>query len=770
MHSDRALVFMAELPWWAIVLLALVSAAILFLTWRSYGRLKLRRRLALTALRLFAVAVAVMLILRPAVRDREVTYSKSSVVVLADASASMAVADEKDGPTRMERLRKWIQKSRGVFDSFRRNHKVTAAAFAKQLKPFGALESLDSLAADGTATRILRALEGVGSRVPPSELGAIIIVSDGADNGYLGRRLGLVNAKKADLLGKSTDKFLKGLGVPISVVPMGNPDKFRDLAVVRFAADPFAFVRNTIEVEAELLVSGYAGLKVPVLLKRAGAIISSRTVTLVKGKHRYRVGFKFVPDQIGTFHYTIEVPRQPEEVITNNNVQAFILKVIRDRIRVLQVAGRPTWDVRYLRRYLKKKPNVDLISFFILRTPTSMQLVPNHELSLIPFPTYELFSKELNSFDLVIFQNFNFRPYALAYLLENISRYVLKHGGGFAMLGGDLSFSAGEYANTPVAAILPIRLMGHQGPHQGGGSYMPTLTSAGRTHPITRLASSPGETARLWGTLPKLEGINLSPGSKSDAVVLMTHPTLKLSGQPLPVLAVAEAGRGRVMALTTDSSWLWYFADVGAGGDGRHYHTFWNNAIRWLIKDPELKRIRLSVKQELIPPGKPIPIKVKVYDRSYSPVKDATVTIVVTPINNAAKKRQWTGKTAGDGLARWDCPAFDKPLEAKVSATGWIDTREIGTDRAVLRVGQEAAERADVRPEPVLLSKIAAITGGRVLDPGKALPRDLPRRKPRIIRVDRLDFFNLWDHIVVLLLAILFLGAEWWFRRRWGYI
>src|SRR5207253_11368170 len=133
-------------------------------------------------------------------------------------------------------------------------------------------------------------------------------------------------------------------------------------------------------------------------------------------------------------------------------------KVIRDRVRVLLVVGRPSWDVRFLRQLLKRDPNVDLISFFILRTPGVHPRSSQDELSLIPFRTQEIFQEQLKTFDLIIFQNFNHRPYRMSQYLDGIAEYV-RDGGAFAMIGGDQSFSAGDYSGTPIEEILPMTLL-----------------------------------------------------------------------------------------------------------------------------------------------------------------------------------------------------------------------------------------------------------------------------------------------------------------------
>ena len=169
------------------------------------------------------------------------------------------------------------------------------------------------------------------------------------------------------------------------------------------------------------------------------------------------------------------------ERVLDNNAYAFTVQVIRDKIRVLQVVGRPSWDVRSLRSLLKRNPNVDLISFFILRTNESVDSARTHELSLIPFPTDELFYHELGSFDLVIFQNFTHRGFRISQYLPKIRDFV-KDGGGVVMIGGEQSFAGGGYANTAFASFLPVVMSPADKIHSD--RFVPELTDIGQVHPI----------------------------------------------------------------------------------------------------------------------------------------------------------------------------------------------------------------------------------------------------------------------------------------------
>ena len=178
--------------------------------------------------------------------------------------------------------------------------------------------------------------------------------------------------------------------------------------------------------------------------------------------------------------------------------------MIRDRVRVLHLSGRPSWDERFLRAMLRRDPNVDLVSFFILRTESDEQPWNRNDLSLIPFPTYEIFEEQLRSFDLVIFQNFNYAPYGVEPFLPNVRDYV-EGGGALAMVGGDLSFTSGGYGATALRDVLPVELPPTPPTMTGAGdadlttdTFRPRLTPEGRTHPVTSLLLDPRDNEQRW--------------------------------------------------------------------------------------------------------------------------------------------------------------------------------------------------------------------------------------------------------------------------------
>ena len=182
----------------------------------------------------------------------------------------------------------------------------------------------------------------------------------------------------------------------------------------------------------------------------------------------------------------------------------------------------------------------------------------------------------MKTFDLVVFQDFNFRPYQMAHYLPGIAQYV-REGGSFLMLGGETSFTEGDYAGTAIADILPVNLARGLPPTEA--EFIPKLTEHGRRHPVTELAPSDVRNTAAWAQLPALRGINRTT-LREDAQALLVHPEITdAMGNPAPVVAVREVERGRSMAVTADSTWEWTFAGAQAGRPSRAYDDFFQHAM-----------------------------------------------------------------------------------------------------------------------------------------------------------------------------------------------
>jgi uncharacterized membrane protein len=255
-------------------------------------------------------------------------------------------------------------------------------------------------------------------------------------------------------------------------------------------------------------------------------------------------------------------------------------------------------------------------------------------MSLIPFPYKEIFDDQLKSFDLLIFDNFNFKPYWVEPYLPGVRAYI-EAGGALAMVGGDLSFASGAYGESALHDVLPVELAGI--PRDGAASFStdtfrPRLTPEGRTHPVTSLSLDEKINESRWAALPQLTGINRVAGLRPGARALLVHPTQKSGdGKPAPVLATADVGKGRTLALLTDSAWNWGFQAAGAGDDGRAFQRFWEGAIRWLVRDPALTHLRIDLDKVEYRRGQTVSLRVRTLRADYSPAASVEVALELRP-------------------------------------------------------------------------------------------------------------------------------------------
>jgi len=729
------------LPAGVLALAALVLAGALVLTRRGLARTSPGRRLVLLGLRVLACAWLFFLLLQPTWLQRRLSPLRGRLAIVVDESESMSLAD--GGSSRRERVRRLLDAQAAALSDLQRRFDLEGYRFSDRLSP-APLEDL-ARAANGPATDILSALQQLAAaRTAERPLSGVVLISDGADNARL------FGAAGREGLPPAARDALEALGAPLNAIGVGEGGGV-DLSVQRVTADDFAFVRNAVRLEVEVSYAGPEPVEVPLILSDAGQTLAATRVVLSGGESR-RVTLSFLPDQVGDRVLDVSVPVLPGERTTANNRRRWLLKVIRDKLRVLHVVGRPSWDVRFLREALRQNPNLDLISFYILRTPQDAPGVSEDELSLIPFPVDKLFDEELRGFDAVIFQNFDYRPYQVGFFLDGIARYV-EEGGALWMIGGEQSFGAGGYARTPLANVLPVRL--GDGDDREVQEFSAQPTAAGMTHPI-------GERID-WRELPPLGSFHRARGLAPGAVALLAHPFETVDGAAAPLLAVRSVGRGRSAALLTDSVWRWRFWHAGRGGSAEPYTRLVDEVLRWLTRDPKMEPLELEAERGGSRPGEPLRLSLRARGapanaRARLEIQDAAGATV-----HAAEIAL---DESGRGEMAWPAPAGGA---FRARATLAAPDGAVQTAETALIVEEEGPERSRPEPRPDLLRALAARGGGVFEDIERADLAAVALRDEPAFRVEdatrALWLEQFWP--AGLLGALWF--AEWWLRRRWGF-
>ncbi|MCA9523280.1 MAG: hypothetical protein KC609_20030, partial [Myxococcales bacterium] len=669
--------------------------------------------------------------------------------------------------TRLGHTQQFLREHRAYLDRLARDNVLHIFGFSDKLRPLTLYAPQNDLHGTGTNTDFRATFDQLVQRFQGRDLGGVIVISDGIDTRSFKKR------GRRDQFSFEEYRQFTRLAAPIHTFGFVLDRNVKDVNVANVRYNDFAFIHNKLTIDATIEVIGVPAGSIELKLSERGRLIRKRSLRIDGKTERYQVSFDWVPRKIGTHIFALEAERLPGEVYHGNNTKRFVIKVLRDKIRVLQIAGRPTWDVRFMRSFLKENPNVDLISFFIMVNPLSVYRLSTFDTSLIPFPAQELFVEQLGSFDLVIFQDFNYGPFNTRLHLHRIRDYVLK-GGAFLMIGGERAFSAGDYHGTEITDILPIEIQPryHRVPPTDERDFRPRLTRDGRTHPITRLAFDAKENAEIWRRAPELEGLNTSLGLQSGALSLLSHPKLRFNGHRMPVAALREVKKGRTMVFMTDSSWFWKLPFAAQkGGSGTLYDRFWTNAVKWLIRDESLSLLRLTLSAAALKLSDAVTIGVRLFNPNYSPAKAQAIEIeILRWEDDAGSEKKVVQRIDGKTDDRGSWSQAMTPKEAGIYEIMVRATRNGRTETAsaTFLVSARNAEYDRVIADAEFLRLISKGTAGSFNDILGPLP-PLWFKKPRIEQLASRETFELWNLPIVFFTLILLLAGEWLLRRRLGY-
>ena len=721
-------------PLWLILLLFSLGFASVVIQYRlMLGRLGRFRALGLSLLRLGAISFLIAFALNPSLVAKKEHKVSPAIAILLDTSQSMGQPGRQGKASRLEEAKALLTEGRDPL-----------------------LKSLNE--------RFEVRLYGVGESLRTMEVKELADLKAHGMNGNLNEILKELNTKNtlALLLSDGNLKWNEGqpTNLPVITVPVGNPGEYKDILIKAVRAPSLVFRGREVTIDTTIKSYGYTGLTLPVLLKEGNKLITAKNTHINASPGEVTASLSFIPDEVGQKNLSISIPQQVGESLVSNNSVNLSVKVVRDKIRILMVSGNPSMNYRFMRTALKNDPSIDLLSFVILRTPSDILNVPTHEQSLIPFPVETLFSKEIKSFDLLIFDNFKYPLYLSPHHLESIREFV-RGGGGFATIGGPNLVNEGRYKVSPIEEILPVRFVEKED-YRSNSKAGVRLSRAGVLHPITRLSSDlTGDDAdrlNFWREMPPLDGFNLLE-AKSSATVLLESA----DGLPWPILTVSSYGNGRVLALATDYSWKWYMGMVAKGKGNHAYLRLMDRMVRWLTKDPSMDPVQIALPESAGSVDQEIEVRMKLREEDLSPNLRSMVSFSVfnpdgLKVESQIKPTGQSGEYLGSflpqkgGIYKLRVETSAGNLEESMVVTGLL-------------------ESLDAAPNHEQLKKVSVSTGGKFLSRGDGLLKEIEsyarKAESRFIEEKR---SSVWAKPFVMILVLGFLILEWYFRRRWGLV
>ena len=751
--SDLYLI--GALPLWLIALVGLAAAALLaqqFINLRQ--RLPLGQAAFLTLLRACVYAGLIFFLLGPALIDKRVTKLRRPLTLLVDTSQSMSfpasaksAAGDKGAKSRLDLVKEKLEAGpEPLIQRLNRDYDLRVIRFGTGLESI-APGSLERLRAQDPGTRLIELLQRA-ARDGAARSG-IVVFSDGITNGEM----------------KSLDGA--AIAAPVFTVGVGETEGFTDVRIAKLGAPEFAFRGREFKIDLTLQAFGMKGKSVPLFFNRGKNIITTRAIAIDADPFEQKVTLSFTPKELGTHAFSVSLPAQPGEQITQNNQKEFKVEVRRDKIRVLTLSGSPAWNYRFLRMAMKQDPLIELVSFVFLRTPTDTVDVPENQLSLIPFPIDDIFLEELKNFDVVVLDDFSHRAYFNPVYLERVRDFV-RDGGGLAMFGGSRAFDSGGYGDSALRDVLPVELDG-KGSYQSRGPVHAALTAAGKKHPITRLLPDPKVNEETWSKLPALSGLNQVRSVRGETLLTATGEGSQTGA---PLLAIGRFGKGRTLALMTDDAWRWNFIAVGNKETPQNHLKLIRQAVRWLAQEPAFEQVQLYP----IPTAQPaekVMIKLKVLNDDFTPTRQASVQLrVFSPEGEPTLVSTGPDSEEGEYSGEF-IPTREGTyrVEAEANAGG----KPVGRDKASFTAASSYGETDDGLPRLDLLKQIAESSKGEYISINDWNEKTFDKIAARLETIAPSEIVEqrqtrLWSNLWPFGLILALLSVEWWMRRKWGLI
>lgn len=717
--------------WSAPWLAAAVALAAVGLFWLLRRRGLGRKRLVLLGVLQWSVlAVLLLLLWQPALSVAVLKPQQNMVAVVVDASASMQLEQ------RYQQARTLVEGR--LLEELKKRYPVRLY-LAGEIPT--RVEKLPE-APQARRTDLGAALRQIAADSSMLPVGAVVLFSDGADNG--------------GNLGPETLEALRRARIPVHTVGFGSENIQNDLEILDAALPRRVLPGSRMLLTVTLRQSGFRGRTARLAVWDGDSVLAQKDLMLPEDGGTWRETVALNAGRPGVRTLTVSAgPLQGETNIRNNTVERIV--DVRDRKpRILYFEGEPRWEMKFIRRAVEEDGQLDLAS--IVRTTENRfyrQGIRSPQELERGFPSSV---DELFGYQALIIGNVEagyFSPLQQTLIRE----FVDRRGGGVLFLGGRVALSDGGWHRSPLAEVLPVVLPERKGTFRREPASA-KLTRAGLESLITRIEEDPEKNAARWKALPYLADYQQTGTPKPGATVLAEAvPGVRLRH---PLLVTQNFGRGRVALLATGGTWRWQMAQDARD---QSHEIFWRQLLRWLSGSVE-ERVTLLTSRQTYEGGETVRFRAEVRDRNYLPSTSAVVSVHVMGPGGVSDTVELSPSRREPGVyeADWRAP---RPGSYLAEAAARQGVEDLGRDTVTFRREDGMQEFFRTEQNRELLERLAQQTGGRYCRPSETagLAKEIELSEAGItVRETR----PVWNAPAAFLLLAGLKTAEWLVRRRWG--
>ncbi len=737
--------FVLLTPWplWLLAAAVVCGGGLLYWhTRHNHGMLSGIRPLAIWLLESGMLTLILFLLWHPALSVATLRPQQNVVAVLVDDSRSMGIADA-DGTREMAAKRAL---DGGLLKSLGERFQVRLYKFGAEPERVQKTEAFD---ASQPATHIGDTLDRVLEESSSLPLGAMVLLSDGADN--------------AGGISLDTLAALRKQRVPVHTVGFGREHPDRDVEITDAVLPARALPQSRLTATVTFSSYGFSGSRAMLNVRDNGKVLASQEVTLPADRRLRTESLMFNGGDAGPKTFEIGIDPLPGEENTRNNAVTRLVNVDARKPRILYVEGEPRWDYKFIRRALPFLPNDDRpeqeIASMVRSTQNKIYVqgrIDDRELA-DGFPTK---AEELFAYQGLIIGSVELN-YFTPGQQQLIHDFVDRRGGGLLLLGGRAALTDGGWAGSALADLVPTKLPQNRGTFHRDFTGQ-ELTPAGAQSSICRLDDDAARSAERWKNMPMMANYQEAGDEKPGATVLLV--STPAGKRKMPLLVTENYGRGRTVLFATGGSWRWR---MWLPHEDRTQETFWQQLLRYLVADTP-GPVTVTTPRQVLSDETRVPLRVEVRDKEYKPVTDAHVQGRILEPDGTSATMELAPQPLEEGVYAGEFSA-SAPGSYVAEIVAGREQEELGRDVLAFLREDGVAENFRTSQNRELLEKLADETGGRYYTPAQAskLASEISYSEAGITARETRD---LWDMPAIFLLALGLRACEWLLRRKWGVV
>lgn len=714
-------------PLWILFVLGIgfLAACLFMLVWKRKV-LNWFQLASIGTLQILMLGLVLFILWQPSLVTERLVSGENAVAILLDTSASMALVE--NGETRMTRAQTLL--SEEGLQALSASYDILPYVFDENAVE---LENFAVLPNPGDASNIGQSIVQTLRRASNTSLGALILISDGADNS------GSISA--------STLNEIISYGVPVHTVGIGRETIPEDLELSGILLPQKALPGTTLTAAVSIIHDSGGLTRVKVY--DGEQLLSTREIELAANQNLTTAYIDIEVSDPGEMdlRFTLD-PINGERNLANNS-RSQVIDVPDSKYRILYVEGEPRWEYKFMQRAMDEDPSVQL-STLLRVSPNKFyrQGIDNPEQLAEGFP---LERAELFAYDALIIGSVELAEFTEEQQ-QMIHDFVSERGGSLMMLAGLNGLGLGGWGESIVNEALPSRLSADNAAfvRQQAKAFP---APAGLASPVLQLSDSPSENLALWNELPNIADYQRIGPLRPAASTLLQ---IDVNGEILPLLVTQPYGRGQSFILATGGTWRW---QMSMPLEDMSHETFWRQLARGLVANSPLP-FELSTTID----NEEIRVRAQVRDPDAEENQGLAVSAVVSSRSGQAVTLELQPASGQPGVYEASFSPDATGLFS-VEAISRIGSTPVNSIRSAIRYEQNQ-EAFAIRQNRDLLENLAAATGGQYWQTQEwdELPEAISYSTAGITEQ---DIRYLWDAPIIFIFLMLLKTAEWLLRRRW---